>query len=367
MSPLIRRGTPRGAPRGHGRARLLLRRLPRPRPVRERNPVLIGIAGILAIALLGLGAYNADSLPVVGSGGTTYSADFSEAAGIETRDEVRIAGVKVGEVTDVALDGAKVKVDFKVADAWVGDASTVAIGIRTLLGEKYLALDPLGSGEQDPGRRIPLARTTSPYDVTQAFEGLGRTVGELDTEQLAKSFQTISDTFKDSPDDVKTTVEGLSAISRVVSERDDELAELLRGSRALTKTLHTKKSSFETLLDDGSALLGEIEKRRDAIHALLRGTRNLGTQLSAVVRDNQGQLKPTLDALRRVTTVLQKNRKSLDKTLELAGPYYRLIGNTLGNGRWFDGYLCGLVPKNYLPDGTPPAKGCMPPRRGGTS
>ncbi len=49
----------------------------------------------------------------------------------------------------------------------------------------------------------------------------------------------------------------------------------------------------------------------------------------------------------------------------MTGTYSRLVGNTLGNGRWFDTYACGVVPPNYLPAGTPPATGCMPPKQGG--
>jgi phospholipid/cholesterol/gamma-HCH transport system substrate-binding protein len=85
----------------------------------------------------------------------------------------------------------------------------------------------------------------------------------------------------------------------------------------------------------------------------------------ALVADNTRQLGPTLDALDRVTGVLVANQASLDQVLALAGPYYRLVGNTLGNGRWFDSYLCGLVPKDYLPPGTPPDQGCMPPKATG--
>ncbi len=51
----------------------------------------------------------------------------------------------------------------------------------------------------------------------------------------------------------------------------------------------------------------------------------------------------------------------------MAGTYNRLVGNTLGNGRWFDNYVCGVVPKNYLPADTPPATGCMPPKQQGGS
>ncbi|WP_328320996.1 MCE family protein [Streptomyces sp. NBC_00388] len=337
-------------------------RLPRFKPVRERNPVAVSLAGLLVLALIGLAAYRADSLPFIG-GGTTYTADFTESAGLSPGDEVRIAGVRVGQVKAVALDGARVKVSFKVKGAWVGDSSTVAIAIKTLLGDKYLALDPVGAGAQNPAARIPLSRTTSPYDVTQAFSGLSDTIGDLDTKQLAKSFETISETFKDSPPDVRNAATGLSALSRTVSERDAELARLLKGSKQLTKTLSAKNSSFDALLKDGNLLLGEIQNRRDSIHLLLTGTTDLGTELTGLVKDNNKQLKPTLTALDKVTTILLKNRKSLDKALSLAGPYYRLVGNTLGNGRWFDSYICGLVPKNYLPAGTPPATGCMSPRQ----
>lgn len=241
----------------------------------------------------------------------------------------------------------------------------MGIAIKTLLGDKYLAVDPLGTGPQDPDRRITASRTTSPYDVTQAFNGLGETIGEIDTKQLAKSFETISATFKDSPPDVKSAADGLSALSRTVSQRDAQLATLLKGSKQLTKTLAHKKSSFETLLEDGNLLLGEIQARRDSIHLLLTGTQELGTQLTGLAADNNKQLKPTLESLGRVTAVLVKNRKSLDKVLSLTGSYNRLVGNTLGNGRWLDNYVCGVVPRDYLPAGTPPATGCMPPKQQG--
>ncbi|WP_081239727.1 MCE family protein [Streptomyces viridosporus] len=336
-------------------------RRPRITPVRERNPVAVAVVGLLALTLLAALVHHAQRLPF--GGGTHYSADFSEAAGLDEGDEVRIAGVKVGEVTGVALDGARVKVTFEVEDAWLGDRTTAAIAIKTLLGDKYLALDPLGSGRQDPGSRIPLSRTTSPYDVTQAFQDLGSTAEEIDTRRLAESFETLSETFENSPPHVRKAADGLSALSRSVSERDAELSELLEGSARFTKTLQNRKSSFETLIEDGGSLLGELQDRRDAIRALLKGSRKLGIELAGLVEDNEKQLGPTLKALGRVTDVLEKNNTQLGKTLALVGPYYRLVGNTLGNGRWFDSYLCGVVPRDYLPETSLPETGCMPPRQ----
>nr|WP_197356378.1 MCE family protein [Streptomyces clavuligerus] len=334
------------------------------RPLRERNPVAVGLAGLLLLALIGVGAYNVDAL----GGGTTYTAEFTEAAGLTEGDEVRVAGVKVGEVTSVALHRGVVRVRFRAGDLWIGDASTAAIAIKTLLGEKYLAVDPLGARTQDPGTPIPTSRTTSPYDVTQAFTGLGETIGEIDTDRLAASFRALADTFENSAPNVRPAATGLAALSRSVAERDTRLAELLSRSKRLTRTLAGKEDSVETLLKDGTLLLDEIRARRDAIHRLLTGTRDLGEELSGVVRDNREHLEPALTSLRNVTAVLVRNRESLEEALRLAGPYYRLVNNAVGNGRWLDVYVCGLVPPEYyLPPGSPD-RPCAPTPgpRGGT-
>src|SRR6202008_2164011 len=99
------------------------------------------------------------------------------------------------------------------------------------------------------------------------------------------------------------------------------------------------------------------------IHALLVSPQARAIQLSGLVNDNQAQLTPALTALGQVTSILQADQASLARALALAGPYYRLLGNTLGNGRWFDVYVCGLVPRSYAPANTP-RHGCMPPKAG---
>ncbi|NED91366.1 MCE family protein, partial [Streptomyces sp. SID11233] len=106
--------------------------------MKERDPVAVALVGLAVLALVLYAAFHATSLPLVG-GGTTYTADFSEAAGLDEGDEVRIAGVKVGEVTFVGLEGDRVKVAFRVRgdDTWIGDRTTAAIAIKTLLGSKY--------------------------------------------------------------------------------------------------------------------------------------------------------------------------------------------------------------------------------------
>lgn len=319
---------------------------------RERRPGPIGVIGTVVLLAITALVYFWPDLP--GINGTTYEAEFSEAAGLRPDDEVRVAGIKVGEVTGVELDVDRVLVTFRVEDTWVGDHTTAAIKIKTLLGRKFLALHPTGDDEQDPDVRIGLDRTVTPYDVTQAFEGLADTAGAIDTDQLAESFRTISDTFADSPAHVRSALDGLTALSRTISSRDDQLAELLSNTRQITSTLAGTNEEFDKLLDDGELLLTELSNRREAIHDLLTGTTDLARQLSGLVADNQEQLAPALAQLETVTDVLTRYGDKLDQSLKLAGPYFRVVNNATGSGHWIDTYVCGLVPENREP--------CTPPR-----
>ncbi|MCP2339122.1 MCE family protein [Actinomadura rupiterrae] len=335
------------------------------KPVRDRNPILVYLVGMTLFVIVCAAAFQAQNLPVIG-GGTTYTADFSEAAGLRPDNEVRVAGVKVGTVQSVKLHLGKVRVSFRVRHTWVGDASTAAIAIKTVLGDKYLALDPLGSRPQRPSAVIGSDRTMAPYDVTEAFDDLSGSLQQLDSAKLAQSLQSLSGTFQNTPPAIRTALTGVTAFSKTVSKRDAQLRELLQSANRFSGTMAGQTQQIQTLLRDGNLLLGELSRRRDAVHGLLVGTQNLSEQLSGLVDDNQAQLAPALRSLEKVTTLLERNKADLDRALALAGPYTRLLGNALGNGRWMDGYLCGVVPKNYLPPGTPPAKGCMPPKQGGS-
>lgn len=328
------------------------------RPLAQRNRVAVAVTGLVVIVAVALLAFNVGSLPLAG-GSTTYTAYFTEDAGLAGGNQVRVAGVTVGKVTGIALDGARVKVTFTVSrSTWVGNESTAAIDIQTLLGTKYLGLNPLGSASQDPGQPIPLARTTSPYDVTQAFNQLGAVFQQLNTAGVAKSLQTIATTFANTPPAVHQALTGLSALSQTVASQDSQLASLLAGTNQITGTLARDNSEFTALINDGSLLLSELQSQQQAIGSLLTGTEALATQLSTLVNDDNAELGPLLDKLGQVTGVLQSNSAALNKALSLAGVYTRLTGNVVGNGRWFDVYLCGLVPQSY--GGTQPSSGCEP-------
>jgi phospholipid/cholesterol/gamma-HCH transport system substrate-binding protein len=308
-------------------------------PFRERNKTVIGAVGIVAITAVLLGAFNLDGF----LGGDAYKAEFSEAAGLKPEDEVRVAGVKVGKVLSVDLDGDKVLVEFRVRDARLGQQTRADIRIKTLLGRKLLSITPEGDGELEPGATIPLARTTAPFDIVDAFRDLATTAEDIDGDQLAESFTVLADAFRDTPDEVRASLEGLSRISNTIASRDDELRELLRRTESVTQILSDRDEDLVAFMRDSSLVLQELRARREAISRLLDTTVVLSEQLIALVRENRAQLGPTLAELEQVVALLRRNQDNLDASIERFAPFVRVFANNLGNGRWFDTIVNNLT------------------------
>ena len=211
-----------------------------------------------------------------------------------------------------------------------------------MLGRKYLELDSAGANKQKPGSTIPLNRTLTPYDVYPVFSDLTKTVGAIDTKQLGQSLETIAQTFKDTPADVKSTLTGLSRLSNTISSRDDALRTLLARADAVTGVLADQDDQITRLITDGNLLLDELNQRKEAIRTLLLNTSELARRSPAWSPTTRRRLQPALDQLHGVLDILEKNLDNINRGLALLAPFYRVFANTLGNGRWFDTYIQNL-------------------------
>ncbi|NGP07876.1 MCE family protein [Rhodococcus sp. 14C212] len=313
-----------------------------------RSPATVGALAILVMLLATLAVFSFDSLPLLGAG-ALYRAEFTEAAGLRPGNEVRIAGVKVGKVMSVELDGDHVEVTFGARDAWIGDNTSASIQIKTILGQKYLALDPRGSEVLNPREVIPRDRTTSPYDVLEAFSAAAQTIGEIDSTQLAQSLTVLSQAFANTSDDIRASLDGVTRLSQTIASRDRELRRLLDATEHTTGVLADRNAEFTQLITDAGLLIGELNSRQQAISQLLTGTQRLSRQLTGLVRDNEATIRPALEQLRGVVQILDARNDDLNRALELYYPFIRMYTNIIGNGRWFEGVIVNLTPPG-LPD-----------------
>lgn len=315
---------------------------------RERNPIPIAIIGIIAIVSLLVVGFQAGNIKFFANR-TVYHADFVEAAGLVKDNEVRIAGVRVGNVSGVVLEGTHVKVTFRVdAGQHLGDLTEAEIKLKTLLGTKFLALHPKGEGRLADGATIPVERTTVPYQVYDAFGTLSTDVDTINLGNLSKALDTLSGTFADPQGNAQSAIKGLGRLSTTIASRDAELASLLSSTRQVTAELSARDADLIKLLGDADLVLRVVIERRAVIDALLKDTSALAVQLVSLVRDNRAQIDPLLVNLHAVAQVLQANLKNLDRSAALLGPFARYNANATGNGRWIDVYGENLLVSDKL-------------------
>ena len=228
--------------------------------------------------------------------------------------------------------------------AYFGPDTRAAIKVKTLLGAMYLSLEPAGPGQLPEGSEIPTDRTSSPYDVVQAFSGLARTSERIDTGRLATSLTTLADLTRHTPQSFRRALAGVSALSGNLAARNQQIGTLLQNLHSVSGTLHARDEDIVGLMRDSAVLFQALDRRRQAIHDLLRSTSRLSVQLTALVEQSRADLKPALTHLASVIDVLDRDSDQIDQSIRLMAPFYRVFANTLGNGPWFDTYIQNLPP-----------------------
>lgn len=304
-------------------------------PRTDNQLIRIAVVGIALLLVLFTLAINYQRLPLVG-GGTEYKAEFTDASGLVPGEEVRVAGIKVGTVTDIELGHAKVVVSFRVKGVDLGRSTTAGIEVKTLLGQHFLSVTPSGSGKLAGGSVIPLSRTATPVNIVPAFQRLATQSADIDTEQVAAAFDALATTLNKTAPEMTQTLRGLSRFSKSISSRDEAIRELFARTSFVSGVVADRDKDISQLLTDTNTVLAVLDARRATISRIIDGTNALAEELAGLVTDNKAQLQPALTRLNNVLAVLRKNRANLDQVLEVGAVYAKEFTNVGGTGRWFD-------------------------------
>jgi phospholipid/cholesterol/gamma-HCH transport system substrate-binding protein len=316
------------------------------KPFRERNPIIIGAVGVTALVAVTLGAFNYSKLPFFSSG-TTYSAYFEEAGGLTTGAPVQVSGLRAGQVQSISLEPQGVLVEFTVAeDIRLGQRTEASIKTIGLLGMKILSVAPRGDGRLSA--TIPMDRTTSPYQLPDAVGDLTATISGLDTDQLSASLQTLSETLRDTPPQLKVAVDGVARFSQTLNERDAQLRTLLTNARKATGVLAERTDQIVRLIHDTNALLNQLRTQSAALDELAGNISAMAQQIRGLIAENRATLKPALDKLNGVLAVIDNRKGQVQKSIKGLGDYVLSLGEAVSSGPFFKAYLGNLLPGQFV-------------------
>lgn len=322
------------------------------RSFRDRNPYAVGIVSTLVIGAITGMAFLVGLLHLLED---TYEmhASFTDAAGLKSGDDVKLAGVKVGRVTGIDADreAGLVRVDWVIDDGVeIRNEARADIALETLLGSKFIRItdamrgDALMADLPEDERNIPVERTTTPVDVFDLTREATVRIEATDNERLNQLVTQLADITEGRRGTVTDLIDGVDQLSTAINEREAQLDALLASADELAANLAEKDDTLVQLIDSSRTILDFLVQRRDELSQALGAGSDAVRSLSILIDTNAAELDAILDDLHPTLATVDANLPDLNRALAIAGPAF--YGQSLAgsHGPWQDIYIAALGP-----------------------
>jgi phospholipid/cholesterol/gamma-HCH transport system substrate-binding protein len=316
------------------------------RTLEGSNRVRNGLMGIIILVIvIGVGQSFA-SVPMLFAT-PTYYAQFSDTGGINVGDKVRIAGVDIGLVRSMAIEGDKVLIGYSLAGTQIGTQSRAAIRTDTILGRRNIEIEPRGTDPLRANGVLPLGQTTTPYQIYDAFFDVTKAASEWDTQTVKRSLNVLAETIDQTYPHLSAALDGVARFSDTIGKRDDQIKQLLANANKIAGVLGNRSEQINQLLVNAQTLLGEINARGQAIDLLLERVGAFSEQVKGFIDDNPN-LNHVLEQLREVSDVLRERKFDLMDTLTTVANFAASLGEAIASGPFFKVMLVNLLPYQIL-------------------
>lgn len=331
------------------------------RKFRERNLVIIAVTAAVLLVIGGFFALNFAKFTE-----TSYSADLQSAVGLQAGDVVTIAGVRVGSVSSLRLDGGVARATFEVSGHHhLGSTTSVVVKVLNPVGVEYLELVPSGPGTLHG--TIPVRRTTIPGTLVGDLNTLTTETQQTDMAQLVKSLQVLTTTAAaNSPAQTKAALDGVANLSAVLAADQSQLETVIDQGDQLTQLLNGNSGQLVQLIGQSALLLQVLDQRKQALDQLLSTTSQLTSRVDHIIGGDRGVLDPLLNDLDAVSAALAKQSGNVSQAIPLLAAFSRYSANVTGSGPFAD----FVAPSLVIPDDLvsqcaaigklDPQRGCRP-------
>ena len=218
---------------------------------------------------------------------------------------------------------------------------------RTILGAKYVrAFASRGDGDQTGP--IPIDRTESAYQLPDALADLSLTISGLNTNELSQSLDVLSNTFKDTPPALKVALQGISRFSDTLNRRDEHLRGLLENANKATAVLAERSDQVVSLVTDTNALLASLQQESTALDQIATNISAFARELKGFISENRDTLKPAVDKLNGVLTIVDNRKEQVQKAVKQLNAYLMSLGESASSGPFFKAYISNLLPGQFM-------------------
>ena len=219
----------------------------------------------------------------------TYSAVFSSASGIGSGADVRVAGVPMGKVTDVALNSdSTAVVTFSLStERPLTSATEAKIKYKNLIGDRYV---DLSQGAFDPrplDGPIPLAQTTSALDLDQVVNGFRPLLQGLDPDQTNQLSTSLVQVLNGQESSISTLITQVDTLTNTLADRDQAIGQVITNFNTVLGTVNSRHDQFGALVDQLQHLVAGLNDDRGLISRSLGQIDDASKTLAEVLTENR--------------------------------------------------------------------------------
>ncbi|MFE6224107.1 MULTISPECIES: MCE family protein [unclassified Streptomyces] len=288
---------------------------------RTRRPLTAGLT-LAVLAAAGLVTHRA-----LDDDGIRVTAWFDRAVGIYAGSDLRVLGVRVGEVESVEPQGTRVRVGLRLDEGVMIPADARALVVApSVVADRYVQLTPAyTSGPAlDDGAELPAARNRTPVEIDQLYASITDLSTALgpDGANSAGALSDLLDTgaknLKGNGAAIGGSIDRFGKAAKTLDGSSEELFATLGHLQTFTTMLKEKDGDVRTAQERLDEVVGFFADNKDDLAAALK---ELGTALARVktfIKDNRGELKKNVDRLVPLTRTLVDQRASLAEALDTA-------------------------------------------------
>lgn len=291
----------------------------------------------------------------------TYRADFTDVSGLQVGDDVRIAGVRVGSITDIALvqpDKRRTpdaRVSFTVAKSTSIPTSVIAqLRYRNLVGQRYLDVEP-GPGSTNATLKanavIPDTQTRPAVDLTVLFQGFQPLFQGLDAGQINQLSGEIITTLQGEGGSLDLLLGTLGDLTNTLADKDQVIGEVVDNLSSVLTAVGSRDVQLSNLILQLQGFVTGLAQDRNTIGSAIDGINQLATSTSGLLTQVRAPLKKDIVDLTGLVGNLNQGSGAIQNVLTQLAPTVGGLIRTASYGSWFNFYLCSISGTITLPIG----------------
>ncbi|HYO02295.1 MAG TPA: MCE family protein [Mycobacterium sp.] len=276
-----------------------------------------------------------------------YSAVFTDASRLAAGETVRVAGIRVGTVTDVSLQPDRtVVVEFDADRAIPLTTGTqAAIRYLNLTGDRFLDLiDGPGSTRlMPPGSQIPVDRTQPALDLDLLLSGLKPVIQGLNAQDVNALSASLVQVFQGQEGTLDSLLAKTASFTNTLADNSQTVEDLIDNLNTVLDTLSKDGEQFSGTIDRLEKLITGLSQDRDPIGTAIASLDNGTASLADLLTQARPPLAGTIDQLNRLAPNLDAKTSVLDGALQRSPGNYRKLARIGAYGSFVQYYICDLT------------------------